>query len=304
MSGHAAVVRRIARRQHGVVARRQLLIAGVPGRWIDWQAAHHWQTLHPGVYSTRRDAPGTDGRWMGATLAGGDGSVLGLRAAGELWRLRDGGGRALEVVSPRRRKGPPAVRVVFARDLRPADVTKVRGIPVTTVARTLLDCAALLDRDSLRKMIAKARYHDVLDEMALQRQLGRHRGHAGACVLRELVALLADRTETEIEDLALALIRRHSLPGPQVNHGFDAAGRWVRTDMRWPAHRLVLELDGVATHRTPSQVADDLERQLRLREGRWDVLRLGWRLLVEEPERVAAALRGRLNCVGASPERR
>lgn len=201
--------------------------------------------VHRGVDAVGQAVLGREGGWTACVLAAGAGAVLGRRTAGENLRIRDGGGRAVDVLVPRPARSRPGMTIIRARDLRPEDVVRWRGVPATSVARTLLDCAALLDPDGLRRMITQARRLDLLDAPALVRQCERHCGHAGARTLRRLVDLLSDRTESELEDLMLALLRRYGLDdGVQVNHRLDACGRWVRTDFRWAAVRVVVEVDG------------------------------------------------------------
>ena len=65
-------------------------------------------------------------------------------------------------------------------------------------------------------------------------------------------------------------------------------------DFHWPRHRLIVETDGRATHDTPHQFEEDRRRDLELTLAGWHVVRVGWRQLIHEPERVAALLRSRL----------
>ena len=67
-----------------------------------------------------------------------------------------------------------------------------------------------------------------------------------------------------------------------------------QVDFHWPAHRLIVETDGRATHDTPHQFEEDRRRDLELTLAGWHVIRVGWRQVVHEPGRVAALLRSRL----------
>lgn len=87
------------------------------------------------------------------------------------------------------------------------------------------------------------------------------------------------------------LLRRQRLDlGVQVNHRLDLSGRWVRTDFRWLAPRVVVEVDGWGSHGGCVAFAEDLDRELDLRLGGWTVLRFGWRQVVDRPDRVARLL--------------
>lgn len=172
-------------RQHRVVARRQLLAAGVPPDVIDRRIrARRLFVVHRGVNAVGTPELEWHGRVLAAVLACGPRAVAGHRTAGELLGMRDGGRVALDVIVPRTRHGLPGMVIHRARDLRVEDVTRVRAIPVTTVARTLLDRAAAATRDELRREINQARTRGVLDEAALEAQLARHGGYAGAAELR------------------------------------------------------------------------------------------------------------------------
>ena len=287
----AEVVGWLGDRQHGVLARRQLVAAGLDGRWVERRlAAGRLVTVHRGVYAVGSARLTRDGQLAAAALAGGAGAVVGLRSAGELLRVRDGGGRAVDVLVPDHRRGPRGLALRATRDLRPEDVTSVRGIPCTTFARTTLDLAGLEPPSELRRLIASGRRLGILDESALRAQLPRHRGHPGAAELTRLVGLLADRTESELEDAFLALVRRSGLPLPEVNHRWDAAGRWVRTDFRWPGAGVVVEVDGFGTHGGRAAFEEDAERALALWRAGVELLRFTHRQVHETPAAVVDAL--------------
>jgi very-short-patch-repair endonuclease len=130
----------------------------------------------------------------------------------------------------------------------------------------------------------------TLDEQALRVQRARHRGHPGAAVLTRLVGLLADRTESDLEDASLALVRAARLPAPEVNVRWDAAGRWVRTDFRWPQRLIVVEVDGWETHRGRAAAEDDADRAASLRLAGWALARFTHRQVHGEPRRVVAVV--------------
>ena len=64
----------------------------------------------------------------------------------------------------------------------------------------------------------------------------------------------------------------------------------------WRSVKLALETDGAGTHLTRRAFEDDHDRDLRLKAAGWEVIRITWRQLHEEPERVVALLRDRLGC--------
>src|SRR4051812_3807674 len=89
----------LARRQHGVITRAQLLTGGVSAEGIKHRVAKG--RLHPvrrGVYAVGRPQLTRQGNWMAAVLAAGPGAALSHFAAGALWEIcRDRGGIDLVV---------------------------------------------------------------------------------------------------------------------------------------------------------------------------------------------------------------
>src|SRR5213080_2878946 len=78
----------LARRQHGVVARRQLLELGFSRQAIDHRIRRgRLHRVHNGVYAVGRPELTRHGRWMAAVLACGDGAALSHRSAAELWGI-------------------------------------------------------------------------------------------------------------------------------------------------------------------------------------------------------------------------
>ena len=79
----------LAARQHGVVARWQLiefdLGKGAIRRRLEAGRLH---VIWPGVYAVGHRTLSREGRWMAAALSGGPKGVLSHRAAGALWQIR------------------------------------------------------------------------------------------------------------------------------------------------------------------------------------------------------------------------
>lgn len=97
----------------------------------------------------------------------------------------------------------------------------------------------------------------------------------------------ADRTRSELEYLFLRLCRRHRLPAPETNARVGS----LTVDFLWREKRLIIETDGYRYHRGRAAFEDDRSRDLELRTSGFDVMRLSYRQVVEEPERIAGGLR-------------
>jgi hypothetical protein len=144
-------IRALAERQHGVVARRQLLELGVGPRAV--QRRCEGGLLIPifqGVVALGHQRIGLRGEWMAAVLACGPGAVLSHASAAQLWGVRGSRG-PIEVL---RRSGGgrhPGLRLHQTRALRPEEITAEAGIPVTSIERTAIDMAGRLDDRQLER---------------------------------------------------------------------------------------------------------------------------------------------------------
>jgi hypothetical protein len=179
------------------------------------------------------------------------------------------------------------------RSLPPDEVTVHNGIACTTVARTIVDLAAVESVRRLHRALEQALILRVFDGAALNAALDRANGRRGVGTLRRLLAGLDDEaspTRTELERRFVELVADAGLPAPVVNARL--AGHEV--DFHWPAQRLVVETDGRETHDTVVAFERDHQRDLDLELAGWHVLRVTWRQVVGEPERVAALIAARL----------
>ena len=144
------IIGRIATRQHGVVTRR-LIDAGITLDELRHRlGVRALLRIHRGVYRVGHRAPSPEATYTAAVLACGDGALLGGLAAAWLWRLVKGMPPRPEVVARTARR-IPGVTVRRGRAPAVSDVARCRGIPVTTVARTLVDIAAAVDDDTLMR---------------------------------------------------------------------------------------------------------------------------------------------------------
>jgi len=101
-------------------------------------------------------------------------------------------------------------------------------------------------------------------------------------------------TESELEELLLAICRTAGLPTPEVNVWVPVPGEQFKVDSLWRRERLIVETDGRDVHTTRRAFERDRERDQRLMLAGWRVVRFTWRQLTREPERVAATLRALL----------
>src|SRR4051812_18316927 len=95
--------------------------------------------VHRGVYAVGHPALMPGGRLMAAVLACGPGAVLSHRHAAGLWCLHRTSRAVIDVSTTSHARRRSRIAVHRIRRLDPDDVTVRDAIPVTSVARTLLD---------------------------------------------------------------------------------------------------------------------------------------------------------------------
>jgi hypothetical protein len=286
------VIAEIAEGQHGVVSRVQLHAAGVSDEMIATRVAmRRLYRLHDGVFSLTRQ-PGQRGLFMAAHL--GTGGLVSDRSAVALWDLRAQSSGPVHVTVPRgcggRRRG---VRTHRTRRLEPDDCSRLDGIPCTSWPRTIVDIAGSSRERDLRRLLERSQVLNLFDAARLHAALERANGRRGTGGLRRLLTELEDDpapTRSELERRFLDLVKDASLPSP-ITNGL-VSGHEV--DFHWPAARLIVETDGRGTHDNPLAFERDRQRDLELTLAGWHVIRISWRQLRDEPERIVALLRAKL----------
>lgn len=207
----------LAARQHGVVARAQLFAIGLTRDAITRRIrAGRLHLMHRGVYAVGHRRLTERGRWMAAVLAGGDGALLTHGSGAALWLLPFSRGRTTVTV-PGRKRAPSGI--TFVESQIPDDErTRIDGIPVTTVPRTLLDLAGITDERRLEKAVNEAEYRGLWDALSIVDLLDRYPRRAGTPALR---AILESRspgvTRSKLEDRFLSFLHAAVLPRPQLN---------------------------------------------------------------------------------------
>jgi hypothetical protein len=183
----------------------------------------------------------------------------------------------------------PGIRV-HRSSLDAPDLTRHRGIPVTTPARTLLDLAAVVPPRALRRAVRQAHSLRLVSHRELTELLARSGRRPGTRALRAILADGSAPTRSELEDVVLDLILRGGLAMPDVNVPMILDGRRVIPDFRWPDRHLVVEADGAAWHDDPLARADDAERQALLEAHGERVLRVTWAQALGQPAQTLARI--------------
>jgi hypothetical protein len=122
----------------------------------------------------------------------------------------------------------------------------IDGIPVTSLARTLVDLAGVVSRERFENAFEEADRLGELDVREVEDVCDRSPGRRGVRRVRALIAARRMPTDTRegLERKFARIIREASLPMPAFN---VAIGGYV-VDAVWPDHKLIVELDSYAFH--------------------------------------------------------
>jgi hypothetical protein len=285
------VVSELATAQGGVVARWQLIPLGVTPHAIkSWLRSGRLHCLFRGVYALGHRAITPKGHVLAPVLAYGDGAVLSHRSAADWWGFSRTSRRPVDVTVPgRTRTGQRGIDLHLARSLDPRDVTAFEGVPITTVARTLLDLAEVVPRRKLKAAVEEADRRGDYDGLAVKELLARSPGRHG---LKPLSDLLSDFTydelsREELEALFFDFCKEYGVARPSMNCSIE--GHTV--DAHWPGTNLVVELDSRAFHLNAKAFEEDRKRDAQLLLAGYRVVRITYRQLTQEPATIANLLK-------------
>lgn len=282
----------VADGQCGVITRRQLLRdVGLSAGDVERRlASGQLVAVHRGVY--RLAGPPVPLGWaMAAALAGGDDAVVSGRSAAAVHAIgaRD---RRVEITAPTQRRPRSGVDFREGRLAR-EDVTVHRGVPVTTVARTIFDLAGRADfpdrhLDDLvnRGRILRPGLATDLDAL-IARVKGRGRRRLAAIRLEAHLADANGPVRSVFERSFRQALAASDLPPARFNVPVDG----MEVDVLWPDAALVVELDGYRYHSDPGAFERDRERDARLGSLRYLVVRITWRRWRDRPQAELRRLR-------------
>jgi very-short-patch-repair endonuclease len=267
---------------------RPVTDAGLRDRGIwDWVQSGRLHRLYRGVYAYGHDRLRVEGRWLAAVYACGPGAVLSHRDAAQLWELRQSNAALIDVTVPARagRRKRAGIRIHRSGRLAPEEVTVQSGIPVTTVARTLLDLADVLDKQALRRAVTEAEYTNRFDPTSLNAVVQDNPGRRTRKLMIAAFEGRRHRTRSALEDRFLAFVERWGVEEPETNVWLEG----YEVDFVWTRVGLVVELDGVAAHTTRAALNADRLRDRRLWRAGFRTIRLTTEAL-GDPEAVLGDL--------------
>lgn len=242
------IISAIATQQHGVVARWQLLDAGVTTEQIKWRVrTGRLHEVHRGVYLVGHAVPPPLAIEQAALLACGESAILSHRSAADLWKLLPypASNPVWVTVPPGRNADRSGIRISRAM-LDRRDIRWREGMRLTSPPRTILDLSPLLSEEDLESVVAEAQFRGWASLNELRAQLEGHEGRRGVAKLRYVLDLPSGpkRTKSGGERAMLRLLRGCGIQGFETNawiHGYEV-------DFLWRELGVVVELDGWDGH--------------------------------------------------------
>jgi very-short-patch-repair endonuclease len=260
----------LAARQHGVVAWAQLARLGMSRDEVRTRvAAGRLHVLHRGVYGVgSHPLLRIEGHWLAAVLAVGDDAALSHRSAAALWNLLPPGAGDPEVTVARRLKRRAGIRLHCVRSLPESHVTTQNAIPCATVARTIVDLAAVLPPRRLERALGQAEVLRLYNRNEIEAILAANPRRAGSRKLRALLGgpdPSTTRTRSPLEELLLELCDRGRLQRPEFNVPYTLPdGTEISIDAHWRSADLAVELDSRGFHSSWRAQVKDRRRDAQL----------------------------------------
>ena len=290
---------RLARKQHGVVARWQLLPLGVTRHEIATRlASHRLIELHRGIYLVGA-VPSEHAYAQAALLAMKGTGTLSHFSAAHIWKLRTYPPQADPWLTADLGGGleRPGIHVHRAA-LRDADIRTRHGLAVTSPPRTVLDCAALIaDAYEYEALVAEVKFRGLASEKELRAQAERNARKRGVPLLREVLDLPGGprRTRSRGERAFLWLLRQEGIDGYETNS--KAFG--PELDFVWPAERFAVEVDAWESHSGKVAFERDREKIAALGARGIQVMPVTRRQIETDRRRVANQVRSALRARAA-----
>lgn len=285
----------LAGRQHGVVGRWQLAELGFGDEAINLRlASARLLQVRRGAHAVGHRVLSRRGKWMAAVLAAGPGSFLSHASAAALWGLA-GDRPTVDVTAVGGRQfrpGRAGIRLHRCK-FEPAEVTIRDGIPVSTVARTLLDLAERSEARPLRSAWEEASRLRLLRRREIEIVYERGFGRRARRRIKPLIDAgwqVVDDTRSPLEDRFAAFCVANHLPPPETNVLVDGD----EVDALWPDARLIVELDSWEFHGHRGAFETDRARDTDHLLAGHRTIRVTHRRLDREPRRLAAQIRALL----------
>ncbi len=297
MTESIRAVARTAADQHGVFTAAQAEALGVASRSLRNQVDNGLYEVRDGALIVAGSADTWERSVVTAVLSEGDIAAASHQTAAHLLGLVDRRGTEIHVVTRRWLRRPrPGIRLHESNDLIPSDIHVVDGIPTTSPTRTIVDLGAT-SKWLVRGALGAALRAEMTSLDKIERFVARvaRKGRRGVGVIRPMIKerrAWQNATESDLEDEFTTIVRDFSLPHPVAQFILiDDTGAFVsRADFAYPARKVLIELDGFASHSDADTFQRDRTKQNRATLLGWTVLRYTWNDLTARPGAVAAEI--------------
>ena len=296
-------VHKLAEEQHSIVSIRQMFGCGATRKWILRRSAGGMIVkAGPSAFRMGGVADNFRNRAMAAVLScqgpalvshRSAASLLGFERVGEPFRVQ------ITVPRHRRPRARAGVKVHESLAFDLAEPTVVGGIPVTGVARTILDCAPaeqkpirLLD-DALRRRIV------TWDEL-WRCYLGHNVVGRNVAPFRRILLERDGNTPPggDFARLMAEMLVAGGLPMPVFEYRVVVDGHVDYLDLAWPARTVAVECNDAGSHETPKAFRRDPMKRNRCERAGWDYLEYTWRDVVDGPCEVLSQVAGAVERAG------
>ena len=232
---------------------------------------------------------------MIASLSCGESALISHRGAAALRRLEPFDRGTIELTLARGVRLKDRHWIIHRGLVLPRDHSRVRGIPVTSTARTLLDIASICSDETTEAALDSALRRKLVTIESMRRYVSEVGPRAGVPLLRALldaregIVIPHSRFETRL----FRVLARARLPRPIPQFRIhDHAGLFVaQVDFAYPGARVAIETDSYRFHSDPADWERDLERRNRVTILDWRLLHIGWIKLARHPDEVVDMVR-------------
>jgi very-short-patch-repair endonuclease len=287
----------LANRQHGLLRHDQLIAGGLTQDMIDNRLRSHRLTrVAACVYAFGHTALRDHGHWLAALWGCGPSTSLSHVSASDYfgWTAFTPG-TPVHLSTVRSIKSRDAVTVHRVTVLDRVDRHDFHPFRVTTMPRTLVDLADVMDWPAYRALADRLPHLDVARIRAAQARAGRR---AGRGRVTRLIEADDAHTKSEFERRFLRFLEAHRLPRPDdLNE--PLAGH--KADCVYRGAKLVVELDGRAYHRRRSRMRADRARDTDYQLVGFRIMRLVWDDLHPDSAAQTADRLGRLLALTVQP---
>ena len=274
----------IAERQRNLITAEQAGTAGLGRKAVATRLRdRRWTEVQRRVFAVGPGDLKPAAAILAAVLA--TGAVASHLAAAWLWGLLERWPGSVELTALGRQNPGTLEDVRIHRPIQDPAVRWHNGIPLTGLADTLLDIAAMLEHDALETVVAKAIRGGLVGRTALDEAIVAAGPRPGIARLRE-AARDPRLTRSGNERLLVGLLRRAELTGFETN--VEVEGKEV--DVYWPEAGLAIEVDSYATHGDEATYEDDHLLDADFEAAGIKLLRFTGRRIRARPEAVLARI--------------